>query len=76
MGARRPRQFGKDDEREAFLKKCVALLDERGARYHILSGDWHARDAKAIDLVDQLLKEAAQLSSEYRLNRAAQETAN
>lgn len=51
------RLLGKDEERQAFFKKAKAALDERGATYTVLSGDWEAREKKAEALVNSIIDE-------------------
>jgi len=49
------RVFGKVAERQRFFDLCRAELDNRGANYITLSGDWYTRKEKAIEAVEELL---------------------
>lgn len=50
------RVFGKEEERQRFFDLCRQELENRGANYITLSGDWYTRKEQAVEAVDELLR--------------------
>ena len=55
-----------EDIRQWMHERFVAQLNDAGARYRTLSGDWDARRAQAIRAVDALLQMPCELSRPAR----------
>ncbi|VAW21205.1 hypothetical protein MNBD_ALPHA11-598 [hydrothermal vent metagenome] len=50
------RYFGRQDLRDKFFTKIKAKLDQFGAGYTLISGNWAERELQAIAVVEKLLK--------------------
>jgi nicotinamide riboside kinase len=49
------RYYGKQEQRQAFFTKIKAKLEQFGPSYTLISGDFAAREAQAVAVVEEML---------------------
>ena len=50
------RYFGSKEKRQLFMDLATQILDDRGAHYVRISGDWESRQYRAIEAIESLLQ--------------------